>query len=145
MNSSILETGLGLILSEVRYITGYNKAKQLMSDYIDRTTMESVNTSIDSQLNKSILSTALKLRRLIANDTNSYFSSADAKMVIGLFNHASRIHLTDYDKLETTCIGILRIISSLTMLSRNKHQAYIKGDPTTSFIDDRDTKTQEDD
>lgn len=145
MNSSILETGLGLILSEVRYITGYNKARQSMSAFIDQPTMESINKTIDAQLNRSILSTALKLRRIIANDTNSYFSSADAKTVINLFNHASRIHLTDYDKLETTCVGILRIISSLTMLSRNKQQAYIKGDPTALFVDEGGTKTQNDD
>jgi hypothetical protein len=31
------------------------------------------------------------------------------------------------------------------MLSRTKQQAYIKGDPTASFIDEGSTKTQDDD
>ena len=126
-----METGLSLIIGEVRYITGYNKTKQSMSSYMDSAMFATVNAAVETHINKTILSTALKLRRLIFNDTNKYFAPSDAKTIIDLFNHAARIPLFEHEKLENTCSGILRIISSFNMINKNKRAMHIKGDPKT--------------
>ena len=131
----IMEAGLGLIISEVRYITGYNKTKQSMRSYMDSAMFATVNTTVEAHINKTILSTALKLRRILFNDTNKYFAPSDAKTIIDLFNHAARIPLFEHEKLESTCSGILRIISSFNMINKNKRAVHIKGDTKTVIND----------
>ena len=119
--------GLGMIISEVRYITGVNKTIQLLNNSIDSAKMEAISETIKSQLNKSILSTALKFRHLITNTTDAYFAREDAKTIINLFIHASKIPLNDQHNLENTCKGICSIIASLNMLSKTKRIARVKG------------------
>ena len=135
-----MEAGLGLIISEVRYITGYNKTKQSMRSYMDSAMFATVNTTVEAHINKTILSTALKLRRILFNDTNKYFAPSDAKTIIDLFNHAARIPLFEHEKLESTCSGILRIISSFNMINKNKRAVHIKGD-TKMVINEDVTET----
>lgn len=130
-----MEAGLNLIIGEVRYITGCNKTKQSMRTYIDSAMFATVSDTLDAQINKTILSTALKLRRLLFNDTNKYFAPTDAKTIIDLFNHAARIPLFEHEKFETTCSGILRIISSFNMINKTKRATHIKGDPKTTIND----------
>ena len=130
-----MEAGLSLIIGEVRYITGYNKTKHAMSSYMDSAMFATVNTAIEAHINRSILSTALKIRRILFNDTNKYFAPSDAKTIIDLFNHAARIPLVEHEKLESTCSGILRIISSFNMLNKNKRAMHIKGDVKTVIKD----------
>lgn len=130
-----MEAGLSLIIGEVRYITGYNKTKQSMSSYMDSAMFATVNTNVEAHINKTILSTALKLRRILFNDTNKYFAPPDAKTIIDLFNHAARIPLFEHEKLENTCSGILRIISSFNMINKNKRAMHIKGDTKTTIND----------
>ena len=138
-----METGLNLIISEVRYITGYNKAKQSLGSHIDAVTLDTVNTTIDAHINKSILSTALKLRRLIFNDKDKYFAQADAKTIIDLFNHAAKIPMFEQEKLESICSGIIRIISSFNMLNKSKKPVHIKGDPKTTINDSAEKESEE--
>ena len=130
-----MEPGLGLVISTVRYITGYLKTKNIMNPHIDSTTRNTVNTSIDTHINKTVLSTALKVRHLIFGDTNKCLAASDAKTIIDLFYHAARIPITEQEKLESACVGILRIISSLSMISKNKKPTHIKGDPKTTIKD----------
>ena len=130
-----MEAGLNLIIGEVRYITGCNKTKQSMRSYMESAMFATVSATLDAQINKTILSTALKLRRLLFNDTNKYFAPTDAKTIIDLFNHAARIPLFEHEKFETTCSGILRIISSFNMINKTKRATHIKGDPKTTIND----------
>ena len=130
-----MEAGLSLIIGEVRYITGCNKTKHSMNSYMDSAMFATVNANFDAHINKTILSTALKLRRLLFNDTNKYFAPSDAKTIIDLFNHAARIPLFEHEKFESTCSGILRIISSFNMINKTKRATHIKGDPKTTIND----------
>ncbi len=130
-----MEAGLNLIIGEVRYITGCNKTKQSMRSYMDSAMFATVSANFDAHINKTILSTALKLRRLLFNDTNKYFAPSDAKTIIDLFNHAARIPLFEHEKFESTCSGILRIISSFNMINKTKRAMHIKGDPKTAISD----------
>lgn len=130
-----MEAGLNLIIGEVRYITGCNKTKHSMRSYMDSAMFATVNATLEAHINKTILSTALKLRRLLFNDANKYFAPSDAKTIIDLFNHAARIPLFEHEKFETTCSGILRIISSFNMINKTKRAMHIKGDPKTTIND----------
>ena len=126
---------LGMIISEVRYISGINKITQAYAGSIDPAKMEAVNATITNQVRKSILSTALKYKNLTTGATNAYFSKNDAKTVIDLFNHAAKIPLHEQEKLENTCKGICSIISSLTMIPKSKKIAKVKGDDKESSED----------
>ena len=123
---------LGMIISEVRYISGINKITQAYAGSIDPAKMEAINDTITSQVRKSILSTALKYKNLTTGATNAYFAKNDAKTVIDLFNHAAKIPLHEQEKLENTCKGICAIISSLSMISKTKKIAKVKGDDKES-------------
>lgn len=129
---SDLTTEMSMIIGEVRYITGINKTLQLLCKSIEPEKLEAINETVTGQINKSILSTALKYRCLTTGTTDCYFSKDNAKMLIDLFIHASRIPLTDQANLENTCRGISTIISSLPMLSKPKKVAHVKGDPNAS-------------
>ena len=123
---------LGMIIGEVRYISGINKMIQSYAGSIDPAKMEAINATITSQIRKSILSTALKYKNLTTSVTNAYFAKNDAKTVIDLFNHAAKIPLYEQEKLETTCKGICAIISSLSMIPKAKKIAKVKGDDKES-------------
>jgi hypothetical protein len=90
-----------------------------------------INRGAEAHINKGILSSVLKIRRTLFGDTDKYIIASDAKTIIDLFHHAARIPIMEQEKLESACIGILRIISSLRMVSKNKKPAHIKGDPKT--------------
>lgn len=127
-----MSDNLGMLISEVRYITGINKMMQVYSDSIDPAKMEAINATVISQVRKSILSTALKYKHLMTGDTNSYIAKDDAKTVIDLFNHAAKIPLHDQSKLENTCKGIGAIIASLKTIPKIKKIAKVKGDDKES-------------
>jgi hypothetical protein len=142
MSNHSFETELAFIISEVRYVTGVHKTLQLLGKSIEPAKLNALTETINSQVNKSILSTALKFRRLTTKTTDSYFSKDTAKMVIDLFIHASRIPLTDQTSLENTCKGICNLLVSFPMYTKPKKVAKVKGDdsekPSESINDSDD-------
>lgn len=119
---------LGLIISEVRYLTGINKMMNSYTDSVDPAKLEAINATITSQIRKSILSTALKYRQLTTGEKDVYIAKNNAQTIIDLFNHASRIPLHEQKKLENTCKGIGTIITSMTMIPKMKKVVKVKGD-----------------
>lgn len=123
---------LGLIISEVRYLTGINKAMHSYIDSIDPAKLEAINATITSQIRKSILSTALKYKQLTTGEKDVYIAKDNAQTIIDLFNHASRIPLHEQKKLENTCKGIGAIITAMTMVPKMKKVVKVKGDDKKS-------------
>ena len=123
---------LGMIISEVRYISGINKMMQAYANSIDPAKMEAINATIISQVRKSVLSTALRYKNLTSGVTNCFFGKDDAKTILDLFNHAAKIPLHEQSKLENTCKGISAIIGSLSVIPKTKKIAKVKGDDKDS-------------
>lgn len=121
-----------MIIGEVRYISGINKAMQAYANSVDPAKMEAINATVISQLRKSVLSTALRYKNLTSGVTNGFFGKNDAKTILDLFNHAAKIPLHEQEKLENTCKGICAIIGSLTMIPKPKKITKVKGDDKES-------------
>ena len=144
MSNHSFESELAFIISEVRYVTGVYKTLQLLGKSVEPAKLNALTETINSQVNKSILSTALKFRRLTTKTTDSYFSRDTAKMIIDLFVHASRIPLTDQSNLENTCKGICNLLVSFPMHTKPKKVAKVKGDDSEKLTESANNSDSED-
>ncbi len=149
-----MENHIRTLIGEIRNISGMLHARQVYNEKIktlDPELAESIYNDIESKINKSILSTSLKLRRLITNDTNSYFGKEDTKTIISLFNHAAHIPFSESEKLYNTCTGIITIVTSLSMRpktngkdnNKKKKVAHVKGNPEVKIETECKNETTE--
>ena len=133
-----MDADISMLISSIRHLSGILDAKDIFANYEHNLSNKiggNIKRDINKAINKMVVSTSLKVRKMNTNEKTAVFSKDIIKALTELFLHAARIPSNEYKTLLNSCQAIRTVILSATVSTiddnGNNKITHIKGEPDT--------------